>query len=127
MRATYPAHLILLDLICLIISDEKILEPTVLYSNQSPNASVKFLKSTVLTLVKQRRVRWAGCLLQVTYLPRLNVYLPEIKSNSAPNFRQVDVYTWQSQSHVTADGQSASPSWCRAPSGTHDQILSSIY
>jgi hypothetical protein len=27
----------------------------------------------------------------------------------------------QSQSHVTADGQSASPSWCRAPSGTHDQ------
>jgi hypothetical protein len=29
-----------------------------------------------------------------------------------------------SQSHVTADGQSASLSWCRAPSGTHDQIFS---
>jgi hypothetical protein len=29
-----------------------------------------------------------------------------------------------SQSHVTADGQSASQSWCRAPSGTHDQIFS---
>jgi hypothetical protein len=29
----------------------------------------------------------------------------------------------QSQSHVTADGQSASQSWCRAPSGTHDQML----
>jgi len=33
----------------------------------------------------------------------------------------------QSQSHVTADGQSTSPPLCRAPSGTHDQILSSIY
>jgi hypothetical protein len=30
----------------------------------------------------------------------------------------------QSQSHVTADGQSASQSWCRAPSGTHGQIFS---
>jgi hypothetical protein len=28
----------------------------------------------------------------------------------------------QSQSHFTADGQSASQSWCRAPSGTHDQM-----
>jgi hypothetical protein len=30
----------------------------------------------------------------------------------------------QSQSHISADGQSASPSWCRAPFGTHDQMLS---
>jgi hypothetical protein len=29
----------------------------------------------------------------------------------------------QSQSHVTTDGQSVSPSWCRAPSGAHDQIF----
>jgi hypothetical protein len=29
----------------------------------------------------------------------------------------------QSQSHVTIDGQSISPSWCRAPSGAHDQIF----
>jgi hypothetical protein len=28
----------------------------------------------------------------------------------------------QSQSHVTTDGQSVSLSWCRAPSGVHDQI-----
>jgi hypothetical protein len=29
----------------------------------------------------------------------------------------------QSQSHVTTDGQPVSQSWCRAPSGAHDQIL----
>jgi hypothetical protein len=29
----------------------------------------------------------------------------------------------RSQSHVTTDGQSASLSWCRAPTGTHDQML----
>jgi hypothetical protein len=29
----------------------------------------------------------------------------------------------QSQSHITSGGQSASMSWCRAPSGTHDQTL----
>jgi hypothetical protein len=29
----------------------------------------------------------------------------------------------QSQSHFTTDGQSVSPSWCRAPSGAHDQIF----
>jgi hypothetical protein len=29
----------------------------------------------------------------------------------------------QSQSHVTTDGQSVGLSWCRAPSGAHNQIL----
>jgi hypothetical protein len=29
----------------------------------------------------------------------------------------------QSQSHVTTDGQSVGLSWCRAPSGAHDQIF----
>jgi hypothetical protein len=29
----------------------------------------------------------------------------------------------QSQSHIATDGQSVSKSWCRAPSGTHDQIF----
>jgi hypothetical protein len=28
-----------------------------------------------------------------------------------------------SPSHITVDGQSTSPSWCRAPSRAHDQIL----
>jgi hypothetical protein len=31
-----------------------------------------------------------------------------------------------SQSHVTTDGQSVSPSWCRAPSGAQDQILITV-
>jgi hypothetical protein len=33
----------------------------------------------------------------------------------------------QSVSHVTTDGQSVSPSWCRAPFGAHDQILINIW
>jgi hypothetical protein len=32
----------------------------------------------------------------------------------------------QCQSHVKTDGQSVSPSWCRAKSGAHDQILITI-
>jgi hypothetical protein len=31
-----------------------------------------------------------------------------------------------SQSHVTTDGQSVSQSWCRAPSGAHDQMLLTV-
>jgi hypothetical protein len=31
--------------------------------------------------------------------------------------------TTRSQSHIAIDGQSTSKSWCRAPSGAHDQIL----
>jgi hypothetical protein len=29
----------------------------------------------------------------------------------------------QSQSHIATDGQSISKSWCRAPSGAHDQVF----
>jgi hypothetical protein len=29
----------------------------------------------------------------------------------------------QSQSHTATDGRSISKSWCRAPSGAHDQIF----
>jgi hypothetical protein len=32
----------------------------------------------------------------------------------------------QSQSHVTTDGQPVSQSWCRAPSGAHDQMFDKI-
>jgi hypothetical protein len=32
----------------------------------------------------------------------------------------------QSQSHIATDGQSASKSWCRAPSGFHDQIVITV-
>jgi hypothetical protein len=31
------------------------------------------------------------------------------------------------QSHVTTDNQSVSPPWCRCPSGSHDQILISVW
>jgi hypothetical protein len=29
----------------------------------------------------------------------------------------------QSQSHIATDGRSISKTWCRAPSGAHDQIF----
>jgi hypothetical protein len=33
----------------------------------------------------------------------------------------------QSQSHITTDGESVSKSWCRAPSGAHDQIFITVW
>jgi hypothetical protein len=33
---------------------------------------------------------------------------------------------YSSQSHIATDGQSVSKSWCRAPSGAHDQIFISL-
>jgi hypothetical protein len=33
----------------------------------------------------------------------------------------------QSQSPVTTDGQSVSLSWCRAPSGAHDQMFGTVW
>jgi hypothetical protein len=35
-------------------------------------------------------------------------------------------YQSQSQSHVATDGQPVSQSWCRAPSGAHDQKLITV-
>jgi hypothetical protein len=32
----------------------------------------------------------------------------------------------QSQSHIATDDQSVSKSWCRAPSGAHDQIFITV-
>jgi hypothetical protein len=39
--------------------------------------------------------------------------------------RQSSGLKWidQSQGHITTDGRPVSPSWCGAPSGTHEQIL----
>jgi hypothetical protein len=33
----------------------------------------------------------------------------------------------QSQSHIATDGQSVSKSWCRTPSGAHDQIFITVW
>jgi hypothetical protein len=33
----------------------------------------------------------------------------------------------QRQSHIATDGQSVSKSWCRAPSGAHDQIFITVW
>jgi hypothetical protein len=61
----------------------------------------------------RQSVRCLSVAVPSTMLPRCLRWGREQETNS----------TCQSQSHVMADGQSASLSWCRAPSGTHDQIL----
>jgi hypothetical protein len=38
----------------------------------------------------------------------------------------IDVRVRESQSHVTTDGQPVSQSWCRAPSGAHDQMFVAV-
>jgi hypothetical protein len=36
---------------------------------------------------------------------------------------RIDLVSSPSPSHIAIDGLSVSKSWCRAPSGTHDQIF----
>jgi hypothetical protein len=43
---------------------------------------------------------------------------------SPTSLRYQNFSSSQSQSHIATDVQSARPSWYRAPSGTHDQMLS---
>jgi hypothetical protein len=40
---------------------------------------------------------------------------------------RISELTIQSQSHIATDGQSISKSWCRAPSGAHDQIFITLW
>jgi hypothetical protein len=49
---------------------------------------------------------------------------------SAAFLREASIYSHGQlvlcESHVTTDGQPVSPSWCRAPSGAHDQMLRTV-
>jgi hypothetical protein len=71
---------------------------------------------------------------QVTLLPTADVpLLPGSRPrrlatiSRQPHTLTADWFNWtESQSHITTDGQSVSPSWCRAPSGAHDQILITV-
>jgi hypothetical protein len=42
------------------------------------------------------------------------------------NSLRLKIIRTQSQSHVTTDGQPVSQSWCRAPSGAHDQMFVAV-
>jgi hypothetical protein len=48
-------------------------------------------------------------------------------NNSDRSLKAESAQMRQSQSHVATDGQSVSQSWCRAPSGAHDQKLSTVW
>jgi hypothetical protein len=66
------------------------------------------------------------CNCQLNSIPLvLNSYPGRLASRNTTMF-----YTalWsQSQSNITADGQSYSKSWCRAPFGAHDQICITVW
>jgi hypothetical protein len=46
--------------------------------------------------------------------------------SQSPNFHSLFDWLNSSQSHITTDGQSASQSWCQAPSGAKDQIFVTV-
>jgi hypothetical protein len=58
-------------------------------------------------------------LLQPTLMASLAITILVTRRNSVPY--------WLSQSYFTTDDLSVSPSWCRAPSRAHDQILITIW
>jgi hypothetical protein len=39
----------------------------------------------------------------------------------------ITLFKSQTQSHIATNGQSVSKSWCRAPSGAHDQIFITVW
>jgi hypothetical protein len=46
--------------------------------------------------------------------------------NSTKSSPRLSLAQSQSQNHIVTDGQSVSKSWCRAPSGAHDQIFITV-
>jgi hypothetical protein len=60
------------------------------------------------------------------WLRRVNNWNTKYQRDSISSFLS-HFYLVLSQSHVATDGQSVSTSWCRAPSGAHDQILITLW
>jgi hypothetical protein len=65
----------------------------------------------------------------------ISLFLCQMLSNyqwihrSRCNLKEAEIFSTysQSQSHTVTDRQSVSKSWCRAPSGAHDQIFITIW
>jgi hypothetical protein len=62
----------------------------------------------------------------ITERTRQNCYAMRVSSNLLYSCIRLTIL-FQSQSHFTTDDQSVSTSWCRAPSGAHDQILITVW
>jgi hypothetical protein len=54
-------------------------------------------------------------------------YLPQTSSQGKHKSLYFHSQISQSQSHIATDGHSVCLSWCRAPSGAHDQILLTLW
>jgi hypothetical protein len=77
--------------------------------------------SVSLLYLSSISVSLSRCLFYISLLS-LSLYLG-VSSISLCDFISVSS---QSQSHIVTDGQSVSKSWCRAPSGAHDQIFITV-
>jgi hypothetical protein len=85
------------------------------------------LASAVILGSEPRGTRDHNLLSQIRDLPfRRLIWLAGLRwrySTSSPH----GLVSNSSQSHIATDGQSVSTSWCRAPSGAHDQIFIAVW
>jgi hypothetical protein len=81
----------------------------------------------IFIAVRQLRVCWCGALSltreRVCRLQLLLVLASAVILGSESRRTRDHEFLKSSQSHIATDCQSISKSWCRAPSGAHDQIF----
>jgi hypothetical protein len=61
------------------------------------------------------------------YSPALSIMRMHYKTLNTSVITLRELHTSQSQSHIATDDQSINKSWCRAPSGDHDQIFITLW
>jgi hypothetical protein len=90
------------------------LASAVILGSQSRGTRDHILLSQILRLSFFRLLRLAGLRWRYSTQP-LHVIYSSTRESS------------QSQSHISTDGQSISKSWCRPPSGAHEQIFITLW
>jgi hypothetical protein len=88
-------------------------------------SSLQFTK----TIAESSHCIFTGCLSSnIAGSVRLQLCNSSLKTAARPEYSLVtnSITVSQSQSRVTTDGQPVSQSWCRPPSGAHDQMLRTV-
>jgi hypothetical protein len=88
---------------------------------------------TKVTYNTLTRLHWLTSQLSVTFTNYHRLYIFTLPVSVSyrdltrrADFQRLTPVKSQSQSHIATDGQSASKSWCRAPSGAYDQIFITV-
>jgi hypothetical protein len=111
--------------LCNILSDEKMglsLMNVLGFSSSVRIAHIAMLLKILPFALHQVLCQYRLCKADHTYLTNLMLQ----RQSSQLNGRKIDhnlLYLFLSQSHIATDGQSISKSWCRAPSGVHDEDI----